>query len=148
MSIPVDCFDYIIGLSRSSCNCYPDRPIDFDTSLSGLYLDEFSPLDQLKGLENCENGSVWDKMANSRENAIRFFISDMNSKLQKKYLLKRKPFKGTIGNKTFTEDRVLVNPYNGIRVFCSDIISGYMKIKKSILFSTQPERLICSFITT
>lgn len=130
MSIPVDCFDYIIGLSRSSCNCYSDRPVDFDASLSGLYMDEFSPLDQLKGLENCENGSVWDKMANARENAIRFFISDMNSKLQKKYLLKRKPYKGTIGNKTFTEDRILVNSYNGIRVFCSDIISGYMKIKK------------------
>ena len=86
MSVNTDCYENIIGLSRTECTCYDDdKPADFDTSESGLYLDELEPLDQLEGLDNCEKGSVWEAMEKARENAVRFFIQDTNSKLLQTY---------------------------------------------------------------
>jgi len=42
-----DCYEYIIGLSRTKGSCFDPKTgfeIDYNTSYSGLYLDEILPL--------------------------------------------------------------------------------------------------------
>ena len=98
-------------------------------SESGLYIDELEPLDQILGLENCENGSVWDAMVTARENAVQFFIQDTNSKLLQTYKINRQPFKGGFGQGRADADLTITSTYIGVRIFCNDVKSGIMVIR-------------------
>jgi hypothetical protein len=130
MSTPdISCWDNIIGLSRTECDCY-----DAITAISnsGLYLDELIQLRSVNELLNCEEGSdLWDKMDKARENAIRLFIGELNLELLKHFKLKREPFYGNIGRIKATGTAAVTNGYYyGIRVYCCDVVGGVFKIKK------------------
>ena len=130
MSSPdISCWDNIIGLSRTECDCYD--PITA-ISNSGLYLDELIQLRSVNELLNCEEGNdIWAKMDKARENAIRLFIGEINLELLKHYQLKRQPFYGNIGRNKFTNTLSVTNGnYYGMRIYCCDIVSGIFKIKR------------------
>ncbi|MCX6328204.1 MAG: hypothetical protein NTZ85_01635 [Bacteroidia bacterium] len=137
MSLPLTCWDYIIGLSRTECECY-----DAVTTLrsdSGLYLDELVELRSVNGLLNCEHGTeIWDMMSNSRDEAVRIFIGDVNALLMRSYQLKRQPYYGAIGRVKYSADMSLTTGYYyGARIFCANIVSGNLIIKKiGTLFNT------------
>ena len=139
MSYQLDCFDNIIGLSRTLCSCYDsNKPADYNTSLSGLYLDELMPLTAFKSLLNCENGNeIWTLLDRSREQAILNFRADANALLLKNYKLKRKPFYGHIGKIKYSDAlTITTGDWVGIRIFCADVVSGVLKIKNiGALFS-------------
>jgi len=129
MSIPINCYDYIIGLSETPCTCYDDgKPADFDVSNSGLYLDQLEPLNKITGLDNCENVSVWRAMETARDNAVKRFVADTNSRIVQEYNLKRRIYKGGIGRMKYTADKTVQRTYAGLRMYCADIISGVAKI--------------------
>jgi hypothetical protein len=126
------CYDYVIGLSRTECDCYDPKTgyeLDYNTSDSGLYLDEVHPLNNIAGLENCDNGDVWRIMANARERAINTFIADTNALISKYYQLKYRPYTGIIGRVKNDKDLTLTNTYAGIIVRCNPIKSGEMVIR-------------------
>lgn len=130
MSSPdISCWDNIIGLSRTECDCY-----DAITAISnsGLYLDELIQLRSVNELLNCEEGTdLWVKMDRARENAIRLFIGEINLELLKHYKLRREPFYGNIGRRKYTAQmNVTNNYYYGMRVYCQDIVSGIFKVKQ------------------
>ena len=132
MSYQLDCFDNIIGLSRTICECYDTgKPIDYSTSLSGLYLDELYPLTAYKGLLNCENGNdIWRLLTRSRDQAMLTFRSDANALMLRNHKLKRRVFKGKVGRlKYSTSEVITTGDWVGIRMVIDDVVSGKLKIK-------------------
>ncbi len=123
------CYDYVIGLSRTECDCQDpkgDYELDFNTSYSGLYLDEVHPLNNLTGLENCDNQDVWRIMALARERAVTTFVADTNALISKNYQLKYRPFTGVIGMVKNNKDMSLTSTYAGVIIHCKPIKSGVM----------------------
>jgi len=127
-----DCYDYIIGLSRTECDCWDPKEnftLDFNTSYSGLYMDELWPLRSLASLEKCEQ-DVWDAMNQSRENAIKYFVSDASRELLKHNELRVQPYTGVIGRRRNTADRSISNTYAGVHIVCKKIVGGQLTLKK------------------
>lgn len=127
----VNCFDYIIGLSRTECECYPE--VDSTTSQSGLYLDEYIPLSRFSSLLNCEIGDdLWVMLDRLRDQAIRTFISDANAMMLKYFKQRREPFTGGIGRAKRKKviDGLTIGRYYGMRMYCADIVGGLCVINK------------------
>jgi hypothetical protein len=127
-----DCYDYIIGLSRTECTCWDpkgDHTLDFNTSYSGLYIDELQPLPSLASLEKCEQ-DVWEAMNRSRENAIKSFVSDASRELLKWNELRVQPYTGVIGRRRNTQDRAITQTHAGVHIICKKIVGGYITLKK------------------
>lgn len=129
--ITLTCFENIIGLSRTTCECYENNL--YNESKSDLYLDELQGLElsSLKTLEGCEDSdNIWTIMDKARNNAILGVINDITGELTKKHRVKRQPYIGAIGRKKFTQDLTTTQTYLGCRWYCADIVSGNLKIKK------------------
>lgn len=127
-----DCYNYIIGLSRTECTCLDPKEnftLDYNTSYSGLFIDELQPLGVLAGLENCET-DVWDAMNRARENAIKTFVSDASRELLKYAQLRVQPWTGVMGRRTNTRDRSLTTTHAGVHIYCKKIVGGSMTLKK------------------
>jgi hypothetical protein len=137
MSLPADCLQYVIGLSQTSCECFADdKPLDYDRSDSGIYLDQLEGLNLnlVDSANDCDQGSVWDIMLRSKENAIKSFKADLIGSLLTKYKQKRQPFSGVIGSKSSKNTLNLQTTYAGERIYSSNIIGGVMKIKRLGVF--------------
>lgn len=125
MSTVNDCLNNIIGLSQTTCTCWnTGKPADFNTSDSDIFLTDLEPLNTVEGLVNCENGSIWDVLEQSRTEAIKRFIADANGLLLQKWQLKRQPYTGKIGETTTRNIKTLTQTYGGLTAYCADIISG------------------------
>ena len=134
MSVQVpDCLENIIGLSRSECECFSDgKPIDANSSLSGLMIDELKGLNLsiVSGAEGCEGG-LWEMMDSARSEAIKQFTSDFYGDLLNKYRLKRKPFSGEMGQTRYKNTLTNVtSPYAGVPVRMNNIRGGIWRIKR------------------
>lgn len=132
---PTDCLSHIIGLSRSTCNCFDSgKPGDAVTSDSGIYLDELEGvrLNMIDAASDCESGGLWDVLERARENAIKEFKNNLIVALSQNNLKnKREPFSGTIGESEYNNTLNLTGySYGGIRIFSSNIISGKMRIRR------------------
>ena len=156
MSVTLDpCFQYIFGLSQTECGCEQyadDKPIDFDTSDSGIFLDEVEGLHLrliLSGA-NCEEGSMWDLMARARANAVKQFKSDLLACMISQSRLKREPFSGTIGDYSkFTKNITAGTTFAGLRVRIADIIGGVATLRRvGLLFNTTGLKDITIYDTT
>lgn len=133
MSVINDCLNKIIGLSETNCTCFTDGiPPDAATSLSGLYLDQLEGLN-LKladSIDDCEEGSLWQILAKSRDNAIKDFRSDLMTALLQRHKYRRQPFTGQIGSAKFKNSKTLTNTYAGVQFYTDQIIGGTMEIKR------------------
>lgn len=129
MSIINDCYDYIIGLTQSNCDCY-DIPADAGTSLSGLFITDMASLAWIETLTNCEAGDLWTQMERSRDLAVTTFQADTNAKLMQGFKLKRLNFVGTIG-RGVTKGVVTqtIGKYYGVRWHCANVKSGIGLVK-------------------
>jgi len=130
MSTGNECLTNVIGLSRSTCDCFAEGPLGYDESLSGLYLDELLDISIIKELENCANGNdFWELMARARNQAIQQFKADTLAGILQYNSLMRPVFpNGTIGNLKFTKDLVTTAPYAGLRIRCADVVGGEITI--------------------
>ena len=132
MSDLYNCYDYIFGLSKTGCSCYDPKTgftLDWNTSNSGLYLDELAPLSQLSGMAEWCTGTVWEILNDCRETAIRTFVADFTKELLKRAKLKQQPYYGVLGRRKHNADRAITNTYAGIHFFCKAIKSGTITIK-------------------
>jgi hypothetical protein len=127
-----NCLKYIVGLSRTECSCdYYASCGDFDDSLSGLYLDELSPLNTIiiKGREDCEKGGICEIMDTARANGIKAFKSDIYGLVLRTHELGKKRFNGIIGKKQYTTTLDLSShTYSVNRMFFKNVIGGSMTI--------------------
>ena len=94
VSIP-ECYNSIIGLTRTDCECYGTIPDDAADSLSGLYIDELVGLSFIQSMTDCDNGNdLFQNMVKARDNAITSFQADTNALLLENFKMRRNPFKG------------------------------------------------------
>lgn len=130
------CYDNIIGLSRNTCTCLPEAPDGYNTSLSGLYLDELPLLDSLSGYDKCGVGTVWDLLSRARASAVSTFISDTNSLLMSRYSTRMSRHTGDIGEGAAKSKLTTTKQYAGIRIATRGTRGGTMKITQiGTLFS-------------
>lgn len=129
-----NCLKYVVGLSRTSCDCnYYASCGDFDESLSELYLDELSPLNTelIKARADCEKGSLCNLMDVARSNAIKAFKADIYGLIMRYHKLKRPRYYAAIGKK---EHDLLLDhsswTYNINRWLCKDVVGGTLNINK------------------
>lgn len=129
-----NCLKYIIGLSRTSCNCdYYSACGDFDVSLSELYLDELSPLNTelIRVRADCEKGTLCNLMDVARSNAIKAFKADIYGLILKNYEVKKPRYYASIGGKD--HENLLDHSswtYNICRFLIKDIVGGSLTFSK------------------
>jgi len=130
MSINLDCFENVIGITETECECYGD--IESQESLSGLYLDQLVELADVFQLVDCQNGSdVSEVISNSIEQAKQEFLADFNANILNRFKIRRNPFSGVIGKPTFKRTMSLTDgKIAGVRIYCDNIKSGVLKINK------------------
>lgn len=131
------CYDNIIGLSRADCPCIDTAPAEgYNTSLSGLYLSDLSPLDSIEGLDECGVGSIWEIMDTSRTEGTNTFVADTNSLMMTTFAPKREKFTGQIGEASAREILSTDKTYVGATISCNPMRGGRIKITKiGTLFS-------------
>jgi len=117
-----DCYEYIIGLSRTEGSCYDPKTgftLDYNTSYSGLYVDELEPLSRIASLEKTTE-NVWYVIDRCRDRGIKRFVADAQAALMSNYQLRNQPYTGIIGRVKHTKDRVLSETYAGVQIYCKD----------------------------
>ena len=125
-----DCYEYIIGLSRTEGSCFDPKTgfeIDYNTSYSGLYLDEILPLSRMLSLEKATE-NVWYVANICRDLGIKRFVRDGQQKLMQYYRLRNQPYKGTIGRIKHKKDRAITQDYAGVQFYCKDYKGAYLTI--------------------
>jgi hypothetical protein len=135
-----DCYDLIIGLSRTECSSCYTIPVDANVSKSGLYMDEAEgmTLDMAKASADCEKGNIWQIMDRARTEAVKAFKRDLLAAIGMKAKLKRSSWRGSLGDIKSTGLIQLNTLLAGNTVLCANIRSGIMTLK----------RIGCSFTTT
>lgn len=137
----MECLDYIIGLSRTTCECLTDNlpadsdssPSDYNISRSGIYLDELEGfnIEVASGGEDCAEGGIWEIMARAVLNAKQDFIKSLLGCIGTKYQPRLKNFTWQLGQSTFTGTlNNLVTTHAGMRISPAQIKGGFIYIKK------------------
>ena len=124
------CYDNIIGLSRTPVDCYDPKTghvLDYNTSYSGLFLDELQPLNRIVDLEK-NMTTVWDILNRARENAIQQFVRDGQQAIMIESRLRYNAFKGIIGRIKAKKDRAITKNYAFVQFYCKDIAEAYITI--------------------
>lgn len=126
-----DCYNHIIGYSQYDCECSQGgRPDDYDTSNSGLFLDELAPIDNLVSVGKCDT-NIWTIMQSAMTNGINRFVADSNALLGDKFTLKRQPLSDQVIGQIKAKN--IVSPdknYAVVRIYCCPIRSGFFKLNK------------------
>lgn len=130
----MSCTDNIIGLSQTTCNCYDTgKPVDYNTSKSGLFLDEIPGLElhMMKAVDDCATGNLWDRMSRSITNGLEQLTTELLACVQLNHTEQRKRFVGDIGQKSYTQIDTIAETYAGIKftVDYGSIKGGKLKIK-------------------
>jgi hypothetical protein len=131
MSVLNSCWDNIIGFTRAPINCKSEYllPVDYDLSMSGLYLDELKGIN-LNFVEDTDGDvDLWTKVIRSHENAIRTFKMDVITEILKKNKYRYEIFDGNIGSQRYTRNLSLSKTYAGIRMYCNDIKGAYFELR-------------------
>lgn len=124
------CYDNIVGLSQIECPCVADGPEGFNTSDSGLYIDNYDFVKMLSGFDSCDTGSAWDVLTRARTNAVKMFVADVKGGLLARFGQRVQSFSGTIGQ---ASGRTTINTsasYVGVRIMPNPIRGGSIKITK------------------
>lgn len=97
----MECLKDLVGLSLNDCNCFEtDRPADYNTSKSGLFLDDpehSMPIKFPDGAAGCGDGGVWSILNESRDAGIKEFLIDFGAGMENEYLHKRPNWRGMLG---------------------------------------------------
>ncbi len=95
-----DCFDNIIGISKTSCACYTSEfDNDAQKSNSGLFMDQLeqSPsLEAITGSREC-GSTLQEVMTQARTNAIADFKRALYQELGTRYTVRQQTYEGAIG---------------------------------------------------
>lgn len=130
MSADIECLRTAIGLSQTDCDCYDPIEPGYSYSDSGIYLDQIEgfPIDTVKAVEDCADGSIWEIMTQARIEGIRQTKVDLMNYLSSITRRRRNFFKGIIGTDKYTRARVLTNTYAGLTFVHAPVRSGKMTI--------------------
>lgn len=131
MSATPECFEDIIGLSRTDCECYGTPPSGFDISGSGLFIDETPGLnlDRIFSAANCSDDG-WKILTRARDNAVKSFVNEVMMGIREGTQWRREPGRSTIGGEKGTDTVKLNNPWHGIDLVLANHVGGTATIKR------------------
>jgi hypothetical protein len=122
------CLKNIIGLTNKDCDCFGEVLEDYSVSSTGLYLDtHISPHIELE--YGCDALNTWEKLNEKLVESKNLFISELSSRLNRKYSKKHSNLNEILGRKnhvtidyTITEPKFIIKTkqYKG---FCIRINS-------------------------
>lgn len=127
MSITPDCLTNLVGLSKTPCDCWADKPADYNTSISGRYLDELLTINNWKGLENCEETDIWEFMATAREYGIRTVKTDVLNGIFVENEQAYPYFRGRIGEGKAKVVQAFSDAFAGMMYRCNPMKGGYIR---------------------
>lgn len=102
---------------------------EYTESLSGLYITDLLPEEEIAGLEGCDK-TLWDLISKARDAAIADFKTALNINLVARYKLKHPTFKGFVGSDKNAGLLETGETYAGIRIRTAGMRSGYLKITR------------------
>lgn len=131
----ISCLDTIVGLSQTDCLCFGALPTDYDTSDSGLFIDEVKGFNkEVANYDNCQDGNYWEIATDARTRAISTFYSDYNlciSKIPQEQRYRK--CTGAFEDNKFSGTVVTADAYVGIK-FDSCELKGTCFIVRTITF--------------
>lgn len=101
----------------------------YTESLSGLYITDLLPEEEIKGLEGCDQ-TIWDLAIKARAIAIKEFRGALNTTMSTRYKAKYQTYKGFIGSDKNAGTLSTAETYAGVRIRTAGMRSGYMKITR------------------
>jgi len=122
-----ECYENIIAVSETTCNCFPDNP-EIE-SKSGLYLDELEGLEVLTSLSDCETGNIWEIGQKAINEAIKMFVVDSNNLILKRFKQTLKQYNGLLGWSGGKDHINIQKNYAGLVIDCRPVKSGVITIK-------------------
>lgn len=132
MSTEATCFENIIGLSRTACECIDDAPVGAGVSESGLYLDELPGLslnlaDQGR---KCGVGSIWDYLDRARANAIEDTKAELGACINANTDPRRQNGTAQIGEdkRATRTGHSLTRPFHGITLQTAKVKGGVFRV--------------------
>lgn len=133
MSAPYGCFEDVVGLSRTDCECYTDSmPLEASTSASDLYLDELPGLNlkKLFAAADCEK-DAWDIMRLGVEHGTKRFKEEVLRNVRANTAWKRSPTRTQIGDDSVPSKAVALNKsYHGITLMMAHHIGGSAIVRR------------------
>jgi hypothetical protein len=126
------CLETVVGLSRTACACWDTgKPVDFNTSESGLFVSDLVPLQMANSAADCEQGGVWDIMQTARTNAINTFLAELPATLNKNWTPTLTPFLGWAGSNKFNSSLSVLQNGNfvGLRLVPHQIKGGVIILR-------------------
>lgn len=133
MSAPYGCFEEVVGLSRTDCECYTETmPLEASNSASGLYLDELPGLNlkKLFAAADCEK-DAWTLMGRGIEEATRRFKEEVLRNVRANTAWKRSPTRTQIGDDSSPSKAVALNKtFHGLSLMMAHHIGGTGTVKR------------------
>lgn len=116
-----DCLRSVVGLSNNECACFEEgRPEDYNTSLSGYFIDDPEygfPLRIPQNIVDCEGNDLWVIMARAREAGITQFLTDFGANIMAgNYKRKAEPFNDWIGKQKGNMNLSGVSTLAGLKI--------------------------------
>jgi len=135
MSAPYACFEKIIGLADTSCDCFTDEmPDDASESASGLQLAglEGLNLNTLKAAADCASGGdLGTLLTDAREEGIRRYKEETLKFIRANAKVKRPALRGQIGDTAQCRTAVsLSNTYHGLHLRLAHHVGGTATVKR------------------
>lgn len=95
----MECLKYVVGLTNTACPCFDHgKPVDYNTTQSGLYVSDILPMNITDQAGDCEQGSVWDILDRARTLGISSFLADLAVFYSSKKTYRFAPLKGFVGD--------------------------------------------------
>jgi hypothetical protein len=131
MSATPACFENVVGLSRTDCECYGTPPSGFDTSNSGLFIDETPGLnlERIFSAANCSKDG-WTILQRANDSGVKSFVNEVLMGIREGTKWTREPGRSTIGGEKGTGTVNLNKPYHGIDLVLANHIGGTATIKR------------------
>lgn len=135
MSAPYACFEKIIGLADTSCDCFTDdMPTDAAESASGLQLAglEGLNLNTLKAAADCASGGdLGTLLTNAREEGIRRYKEETLKFIRTYTKVKRPAVRSQIGDNANSRTSLAANNvYHGLHLRLAHHVGGTAKVKR------------------
>lgn len=117
----LDCLTGLVGLANRDCPCVSGgRPSGWNDSESGYYLDDreygFPVKSSLYANTDCGEDSIWDTLAEAREQGIRDVKSDLQQALETVRESGVINWRGLIGKAEGTGSNISTNTYAGVQL--------------------------------
>lgn len=135
----LECFNEIIGLSQTECECLTDLLPDdsteptYNVSRSGIYLDKLEGfnINIAGGADDCAKGNIWERMADAVETAKADFTRNMLGCVAQNYQPRLKNFSWQLGQSTFSGSlNSIVGSHVGMRISPLQLKGGFIYIKR------------------